>query len=1572
MRTPFARFAGLILAVLAVGGLYATAFSEETPVGILSGHVLADDTGNPIPGATLIVRPAVPRSGRDSHYVTAGQRGRFELSHLAAGAYQVEVNSAVYQSQTVPVAVREGETVKTDIRLTPGAPFLNLEVHQRAYLPDESPRMALHGFRQGDSVQLRMFSMPAAPLFLERGQPLRELLRPIPSAHRVALPDALKSNGGKQVREWTHRVVKRDAEGVFYEYESLGRLQPGLYVLTAQGKATRAVAWLLVTDLALITKSASGHVMAFTVNLRTGTPVPGAELTFFRGRNPVSHATTDATGRTETQIVQRGSDSVTALARRGSSLAFMDINSSGEALGEQERYRVFTYTDRPVYRPGHHVYFKGIVRHLETIGYSVPSPRPIHVKVEDDQETAIYEGDAAMTGTGSFAGEFDLPKEAKGGSYVLTAQIEGEQHTATFSVLSYRKPEWRVDVTFPQKHYVRGETVPVSVSAQYYYGAPVVNGKVHYTVYRSRYPNFFGDDDLDYEPEPESGSLSGDEVTTGTLTTDADGTAHFDFSTAEPKKDASADRFLSGMYQYNVEAEVTDLSDRVASGNGSVEVSAGEFALDARTEHSVAKPGDTVTITGEAKDAEQKPVAGVSVTATVTVDQWDGKHLTEKVVTSQVQATDPKGHVTFPLRLDQRGLMMIRLSAKDARGNTIDAMTDVWVTSAEGGDYIRNYPILSLVPDRKQYRIGDTAQILVNTDKPGSQAIVAVEGDRVLDLRYVPLKSKSTVLRFPIKNGYEPNVYVAACFVKDHEFVTTRIVLHVNAENHRLQVQIESDRQSYHPGDTATFHVRTLSASGKPIRAEVSLGVVDEAVYAIREDSKRALWDAFYPRRQDLVLTEFSYPQIYLGDADKDGTDVAVRKKFPDTAYWNPFLQTDVSGRATVSFRLPDNLTSWRATAMAVTGETGVGRATYNIRVAKELTLRLETPRSLTQGDHLSISAIAHNYTPTAQDVAVELQAKGVALNGTARQTRHLQPNEAAKLTWEAVAESPGTASFTAIARAGTYSDGMALTVPIRAFAREQVLYRTGAVSDDSAAEEWDRDPGAISGGVEIRLSPTLAGTMIDSLDYLATYPHGCTEQTMSSFLPDVVVTRALHDLGTRKPALETQLPGMTRAGLLRLYRYQHDDGGWGWWEYDETDHWMTAYVLFGLNLARRTGVELNKRVYESAIEAAKRLAGEPKLTADEAMFLAYALAETGAREPAHKLLERFAKDTPKLQVRSAGYRVLALLATGDPEDRAQAAPSLQALWALADSSGGVFHWTEKRGQFFFGIPEDVESTAVVLKAAVAVDPGDPRLAGVVRWLLLKRRGNQWESTRDTAWILFALLDYLKATGELHPEYDLTVQLNGKPLHSGHVQGTEAATEEIVLRVPLADLAAQNRLEVRASGHGTVYYSVRFAQTVHSTAFPPESTVTGLTVEREYYRMETRKDASGNTVTLPAKHPARQFSVGDRILVRLKIHADHPQEYLMLEEPLPAGCEVQDRGDLARADWDYWWAHQDVRDDRINFFIRFLEPGTHVIEYYLRPEAEGQVRALPSQLSDMYVPSVRASTSESKLEVGRG
>src|SRR6266513_1415071 len=112
-----------------------------------------------------------------------------------------------------------------------------------------------------------------------------------------------------------------------------------------------------------------------------------------------------------------------------------------------------------------------------------------------------------------------------------------------------------------------------------------------------------------------------------------------------------------------------------------------------------------------------------------------------------------------------------------------------------------------------------------------------------------------------------------------------------------------------------------------------------------------------------------------------------------------------------------------------------------------------------------------------------------------------------------------------------------------------------------------------------IRISPSIAGSLFSALDYLTTFPYGCVEQTMSSFLPNIIVLNTVRERGLKESLDRGALNGKIRAGLDRLYNFQHEDGGWGWWDTDESHPFMTAYVVAGLVQARSPGVAVRQEV---------------------------------------------------------------------------------------------------------------------------------------------------------------------------------------------------------------------------------------------------------------------------------------------------------------------------------------------------------------------------------------------------------
>ena len=308
--------------------------------------------------------------------------------------------------------------------------------------------------------------------------------------------------------------------------------------------------------------------------------------------------------------------------------------------------------------------------------------------------------------------------------------------------------------------------------------------------------------------------------------------------------------------------------------------------------------------------------------------------------------------------------------------------------------------------------------------------------------------------------------------------------------------------------------------------------------------------------------------------------------------------------------KYPDSLTSWKATARAVSDVNQFGIAEANTHTKQPLIVRLEAPRFFVVGDTVTISAVVNNNTEQEMAVQPELELGGVLartrLEPSAKLT--VPANGESRADWVLKISEPGEVKLKITARGGKYADAMEKTFTAYEHGIEKFIAKSGKARGNDITVKLDlpHERKAGSTSLSVQVTPSMAVTMLDALPYLADYPYGCTEQTMSRFLPSVITAKTLRDLGLEpedvmgrafggieansasathpkgKKNLE-QLNDMTQAGLKRLYDFQHGDGGWGWWKEGESDHWMTAYVVWGLSLARDAGVEVKEDVLRRA-----------------------------------------------------------------------------------------------------------------------------------------------------------------------------------------------------------------------------------------------------------------------------------------------------------------------------------------------------------------------------------------------------
>ncbi len=916
-------------------------------------------------------------------------------------------------------------------------------------------------------------------------------------------------------------------------------LPPGFYVLSTdppseeQGQLLlvlshhvlvlkRALADTRSDSASLTTVRTQAQVLAWDTELSSGAPVVSATVRLYdRDGTFLAEGETGADGLLLLDVPGDPGPLLALSGKEGDWTVCGLSNEWSEAgwwwwwtqPSSRPLYVTYSYTDRPIYRPGQTVYFKDFVRADDDVSYTLPAPDlPITVRLRDARDNVAATQVLTPTEFGTIYGAFQLADEPMLGTWNLETEVEGTATRQPLKVEEYRKPEYEVTVHTSQPAYVLGETISVTVEAAYYFGQPVTAAQVELRVYPS-YPDgsYYGEEGTRFGPPifSKEGATSAWGRWTALVPTD-----DLYFPEGEARSLLLA-----------LEATITDDTGQSVSSFQTVAVQRTSQGISLLLERHGYAPGEEIAFAARVLDRDGGAVTGVELTAQVL--GWD-----DREVAAATAATDTGGQAHFSFRLTEQGWYQLRVHSVDDGGREVQVEESLWVYDPTGqapwyeGQWGKE-ATLTVSADRATYAVGDEAQLVVYTPIPGP-ALLTFERGETRDAWPVTLVSGTNLITVPIGADYAPNIHVTVNQFgplsadrwpdqsrPEAELHRASTQLLVPMTSQMLTVTLTADRQVYGPGDQATFHVQVTDHQGQPVVAEVSLAVVDEAIYALAEDLSRDPFEVFYAPRPNLVRTfdslrpsRWLFPGAGLGGGDGEAGG-APRRDFLDTAYWAPAVVTDEGGEATLTLPLPDNLTEWRALARAVTTDTLVGQATTHIVVSQDIVVRPALPRFLVQGDAITLTAVVHNFTHEAVSATVQLELEGLALNGDPKQIISVPADGSAVAGWPVVAQEPfgysqdGSGEARVTVRVTATSEGARLAgrdavelplpvyplvIPeVATFAGELVPSRpTGTVTitlPSDAIEGLSR--------LEINLAPSVAPGLLDGLEYLIDYPFG-------------------------------------------------------------------------------------------------------------------------------------------------------------------------------------------------------------------------------------------------------------------------------------------------------------------------------------------------------------------------------------------------------------------------------------------------------------------------------------------------
>lgn len=1443
---------------------------------------------------------------------------------------------------------------------------------------------------------------------------------------------------------WTRTYTTTDVRNETYERiltldDGEGNpLLPGLYVVEAKlppappandgtVPRTHSLAVVLISNTnILLKKSTGGDSIAWLTAINSGEPVAEQRVDFYALGNEAGSATSDADGIARMRltlppeaqwnamvaVVGRPGDETFAVASTdwSTDVATWDFGING-GYNLDEWQSVF-YTERPIYRPGQTVYWKGIVRRFVDNEYLLPDlsvlgSLAMTITVNNDRGDTVLKQIVPISDLGTVSGSFDLAPDAFTGWYYMQTELPLGPNSnfyggTGFQVASYEKPEFEISLTPSQEEYAQGETISVTLQADYYSGGALANAPVTWRVIANPY-TFSWDDApkgrwftfAPFDPEAEEWQGYNPNLFYG-LTKEGAGKTNADgsFTLTLP---ADLGESLQSQSWY-VDMTVQSPTNQFVNAAVTLPIHLGDYYIGLSPQLYVAAVGEESAIDMITLSPQREPVGGVDVEAVVYEYKWssvqekagDGRFLWQTSVErtpvfTDTLRTDSSGMATLRWTPEKGGQYQIVARAADGQENLISSATFLWVSDSSNGFVAwprENNNRIELVADKRTYEPGDTAKILVPNPFTGTvQALITLEQAGVVEAQVITLAGSSRTIDVPITVDHIPNVFVGVVLVKgvDESSPTPAIrmgyvQLDVDTAAKELAIDVETSLLAAEPGDTVTYTLSISDEAGNPVPdVEVSVGLVDKALNALATSMIEPLVNIFYRVRplgvttgatliinRDLSSQQLSEGAKGGGGGGGDGAMIDLREEFPDTAFWRANLVTDADGRIVFAVTLPDNLTTWELTARAVSADTLVGNTIHDLRVSKDLQVRPLLPRFFTAGDRARIGAVVLNTTDTAaQAGTLTLELEGATLDSVSVAELSLNANAGRTFDFPITIPDESTAvTLTFAAAAGDMSDAVRVVLPVLRYESPEVVATAGVVEAFAAesrpvvesvllpADATDR------GELTVRLEPSLAAGTLEGLTFLKHYPYECNEQTVSRFLPNLFTVRALQKLGINDADLESELSFQLGVGLQKLVSRQNPDGGWGYWQGEESTPFITAYVLWGLSSAQELGYDAPEGVLDRAVEYLDRTFVAPAEVEEnwqlnEMAFAHMVLAQMGEGDPGR--MSTLFDVRERLAHYGRAYLALALAALHPGDTRI--ATLLDDLAGSANRSATGAFWQEETTDWQT-LNTDTRTTAIVLGTFAQLQPENPLLPNVVRWLMEERRDGMWAGTQENAWAILALTDWMAATGDLDANYTWDVALNGESLDAGRFDAA-SLTDPVTLRVAVADLlrGEANALRFsRGEGPGRLYYTTALRTWEDATAVAPRDR--GIVVDRRF-------SIEGE--------PVNRAQVGDIISVTVTLIAPTSLHHLRVDIPIPAGVDIIDPNlnnapqydeygnPLIRYDWNAWNpTFKDYRDDKVAVFDTFLPAGTYEYSFLVRAAVPGEFRVLPAYAELMY------------------
>ena len=969
-------------------------------------------------------------------------------------------------------------------------------------------------------------------------------------------------------------------------------------------------------------------------------------------------------------------------------------------------------SDKPIYRPGDEIKARAYL--FDRVRSRFITSGEATCTITDPMGTAIYNESISFDESGGFAFGHPTVEEAVRGHYDVRIQYGERTFYRYIELADYQKPPFTVETEGFKDVYGLGESPRFSVSATYYFGQMVSQATVHEKL--TLLP--------DYEDRMSAKTLD--------IRSAAMSDGHLESSVA---------LLADGIEHYEYDLTVTGPGGREVSERVFFKYVPSDVSLKAELEDYWIRHGDTVnvnifleTIKKGARTADRK--------IEVRVIHKDETVHTETLLTNR------EGEVSFDYKPGIPGHYTLEFIDSAYPANRIEKGFFDY-----SGDYgYSTTEELTVIRNKETFVPGDLISLKVLSAFRSLNCFAVIDFGNSVTMKNIRLRDYRADLSFilPEDTNRDPLKIDLYSFYGGKR-IHQQVNLPVNLARFKLDMGLTLPER-IRPGDHIDVGVSMKDEKGNEQNGFVTLNIIDQSLLDLygEDDWKRVLnplmsppsnyrvsdfnpYSFFSSVRREMSRFEYDSPEtLAQTKAASLGKSINVRSDFSDSAVWLPALLVD--GSLITEVQMPQNLTTWRARAIGITESGRRGYVSGKFLSTLDVTVKPVFPKFLIAGDRVRLGVNVGNTSGEERIFEVYLSTGAFY-----REQTLTLPDKANSIVWFDF-DVPNTAEKESLeyeigAVSGDEGDKMVDDIPLRPRAFVKNKGSAGIVSKEQSAFSY-RAP--VESEIEITLSAALEEELLAALRYLLGYPYGCTEQTVSSFLPALAYIDVLQKGGgaeenSGSPVFE-KINDITKKAKQRLYAFQQHDGGWGWWRSGDSDAFMTAYVMYTfykleeMASAEESVYDVNDSSFNRGLEALRSFASEDT---EEHLFSRYVLA---LLDPSYTMVL-----TNRDSLSAKLFLAHVMVERGQ---KGVAGNLLDDILREGNVYNDMYKVDFDRSSYFVN---QLQLNALLFELMIKADYAGERLHQLFNYLYNKKTGDYWHSTKDTAFTVMALSHFLNS-----------------------------------------------------------------------------------------------------------------------------------------------------------------------------------------------------------------------------------